>query len=171
MALTRQQKEEIVSDLKEKIVSQQGMIFINFSHLSADNLSHLRQEAKKKDCLFKVVKKTLLRLAFPEEEKLEPALEKEEGSLAVMFGFQDEMTPAKLVYNFTQDHPEMEIQGGWWQSKFQPAEKTIALAQLPDYQTLVQQLVGVFQAPIASFARVLENNYKGLLSCLSQIKN
>ncbi len=171
MALTKQQKEDVISDLKEKIASQRGMIFINFSHLSTDNLSYLRREAKEKNCLLKVVKKTLFRLAFPEEEKLEPALKKGEGSLAVMFGFQDEMTPAKLVYGFTQDHPEMEIQGGWWQDKFQPAGETIALAQLPDYQTLVQQLVGVLWAPVAGFTRVLENNYKGLLSCLSQIKN
>jgi large subunit ribosomal protein L10 len=171
MALTREEKENIVSDLKEKIASQKGSVFLSFSHLSADDLSHLRQEAKAKDCLFKVVKKTLLKLAFPKETELDKILEKKEGSVALMFGFQDEISPAKLAYNFTLDHPEAEIKGGWWQGKLQPAEEALALAKVPDYQTLVQQLVGVLQAPIANFARVLENNYKGLLTCLSQIKN
>ena len=63
MALTKQQKTNIISELQDKLSSPQGLVFVNFSHLSASDLSELRQKAKEQNCLFKVVKKTLIRLA------------------------------------------------------------------------------------------------------------
>ena len=94
-----------------------------------------------------------------------------DGSLAMMLGFDDEITPAKLVYNFTKEYPEVSIKGGVGEKGFQTAEEVVELAELPDYQTLIRQLVGTIQAPLTNFVSVLENNYKGLLYCLSQIKN
>jgi len=171
MALTRQQKTDIISDLKEKVNSQKGTVFVNFSHISTSNLSSLREQAREENCLFKVIKKTLFKLGCQDQEWWNEDLEKGEGSLAAMFGFQDEMTPIKLVYEFAQAHPEVVITGALWQGQFQGAEAVVELATLPDYQALVQQFTGVLQAPIVNFISVLKNNYKGLLYCLNQIKH
>lgn len=171
MALTRQQKVDIVSDLKEKLDSQKGAVFVNFSHIPTSDLSGLREEARGEGCLLKVVKKTLLKLACQDKGWWNDDLEKGESSLATMFGFQDEMAPIKLVYKFSQLHSEVVIMGALWQGQFQGAEDVLALATLPDYQTLVQQFTGVLQAPIVNFVSVLRNNYKGLVYCLSQIKH
>lgn len=143
MALTREEKENIVTEVKQKFSSQKGMVFINFSKISTSDLADLRQQAKSQNCLLKVIKKTLLKLAAQEQSWWNEDLEKGEGSLAVMFGAEDDIALTKLVYNFSKLHPEIAISGGVIQNQFQPTENVIELAKLPSYQSLVQQFVGV----------------------------
>ena len=171
MALTREQKENVVAEMEKDLSSQKSLVFVNFSKISTADLSDLRKQAKDQNCFFKVIKKTLLRLAAQKTSWWNEDLEKGEGSLGVMFGTEDEIAPAKLIYKFSKIHPEVVIRGGVMQESFQKAEDVIELAQLPSYQSLVQQFVGILKAPVNNFVGVLENNYKGLLYCLKSIKN
>ena len=64
MALTRQQRKEIIDDLKDKISRQKTMVFVDFAGLKVKDLSGLRRKLKKSDSLFKVSKKNLLKVAL-----------------------------------------------------------------------------------------------------------
>ena len=59
MPLTREQKEKIIDDLREKISRQKAMVFAAVEGLKAEELFELRKELKKEDCLLAVAKKTL----------------------------------------------------------------------------------------------------------------
>ncbi len=171
MALTREQKENIVAEMEKEFSSREEMVFVNFSKISTSDLADLRQQAKSQNYSLKVIKKTLFKLAAQKQSWWDDSLEEGEGSLAVMMGLKDDIALAKLVYNFSQAHPEVVIKAGLVQGNLQDAESVIELAQLPDYQSLVQQFVGILKAPINNFVSVLENNYKGLLYSLKAIKN
>jgi len=93
-----------------------------------------------------------------------------EGEIALVLGYGDEIIPAKLVYEFSKENPSLKILGGFFENQFKPAEDFIALAQLPSKQELLARLVGSISSPIASFARVLKANLKGLVYVLSAIK-
>lgn len=169
MALTKEQKKKILEDLKEKIARQKAMIFVDFTGLKVKDLSNLRKKLKSADNELKVVKKTLLGSAFKERDfKID--IEKLKGEVAIIFGFKDGLSPAKTIYQFSQENPNLKILGGFFERKFREAEEIITLAQLPTREELLAKLAGTIFAPVSNLVKVLEGNIKGLLRVLTQVK-
>lgn len=172
MALTKEQKEKILTNLKEKIARQKAMIFVDFSGVKVKDMSDLRQRLKKAKSELLVAKKTLMKIAF-QESKVKADPKEIKGEIALVFGFEDEVSPAKVVYQFSQENENLEILGGYIESQkdeFLDAEKMIILGQLPARKELLVNLVRVFSAPTTNFVNVLEGNLKGLIYALSAIK-
>jgi len=97
MAQTKAQKQKILDQLKEKIARQKAMIFVDFTGLKVKDLSNLRKKLKGiTGDEIKVAKKTLLGLAL-KSAKLELEIKKIPGEIAVVFGYQDEISPAKII--------------------------------------------------------------------------
>ncbi len=170
MAKTKEQKKKILEELKENLQKQKTLIFVDFTGVKVKDMFQLRQNLKKTEGLFKVVKKTLIGLAL-KDTGLEADLEKIKGEIALVFGFKDEVSPAKIVYNFSKENPNLKILGGFFENKFRPAEDFIALAQIPSREELLAKLVGSISSPMSNFVRALQYNLKGLLYVLSRIKN
>jgi len=167
--ITRDQKSKILDELKEKIAKQKAMVFVDFTGLKVKDISRLRRELKKNQNEMKVAKKTLLNLAL-QDKKLEIAKDKLTGEVALIFGFKDEISPAKTIYQFSKTNPALKILGGFLENKFKEIEEIIALAQLPGREELLARLVGSVASPMTGFVRVLQGNIKGLMQVLSQIK-
>ena len=167
--LTKTKKAEILKDLKEKVAKQKAMVFVDFTGLKVKDISRLRKELKKDQNELKVAKKTLLNLAL-QENKLEIAKDKLTGEVALVFGFKDEVSPARTVYQFSKTNPALKILGGFLENKFKEIEEIVALAQLSSREELLARLVGSIASPMSGFVRVLQGNIKGLIQILSQIK-
>jgi len=67
MSLTIDQKKDIVADLKKNLRKQRGIILVDFGALPAGELAELRRQLREKNCLLRVVKKSLLTRALTEE--------------------------------------------------------------------------------------------------------
>lgn len=169
MALTKTQKEKIIKDLKEKIARQKALVFVDFSGLKVKDISSLRKKLKAADGELKIAKKTLINLAL-KDKKAEADLKKLEGEIALAFGYKDEIAPAKTVFQFSQENPNLKILGGFFENKFRGAEETITLAQLPTKEELLANLVGSISAPISNFVYALNYNLKGLITVLAKAK-
>jgi len=169
MALNKSQKKKIIDDLKEKVEKQKILFFVDFKGLKVKDLSNLKKRLKKVDSQLKVSKKTLLKLAL-KEKGIELDTKKLEGEVASVFGFKDEIMPAKITYQFSIENKNIKILGGYFEGKFKEAEEMLMLAQLPTKDELLGRLVSSVSAPIYNFVRVLNANIKGLVYVLSAIK-
>lgn len=167
--LSKTKKTEILKDLKDKVARQKAMVFVDFTGLKVKDISRLRKELKKNQNEMKVAKKTLLNLAL-KDKNLEIVKDKLAGEVALIFGFGDEVSSAKTVYQFSKTNPALKILGGFLENKFKEIEEIVALAQLPSREELLARLVGSIASPMSSFVRVLQGNIKGLIQVLSQIK-
>ncbi len=169
MPKTKEQKKKIIDDLKEKIARQKTIVFIDFTGVKVEDMFNLRKNLKKTNSQLKIAKKTLISLAL-KDSGLKAEIDKLEGELGIVFGYKDEISPAKTIYQFSKENPNLKILGGFFENKFKPAEDFIALAQLPSKEELLARLTGSISAPISNFVRVLEGNLKGLVCVLSAIK-
>lgn len=169
MALTKAQKQKILEDLKEKIAKQKAMIFVDFTGLKVKDLSDLRRKLKAADCELKVAKKTLMGITF-KAAKITIETKKLPGEVALVFGYKDPISPAKIVYQFSQANPNLKILAGFFENKFWEAEDIIALAQLPTREELLTKLIGSISAPISNLINILQGNLRNLISIFSQIK-
>ena len=169
IALTKVQKQKILDELKEKIAKQKVMIFADFTGLKVKDLSNLRKKIKAADGEIKVAKKTLLGLAA-KGAGLEFEAKKIKGEIASVFGYKDEISLAKIIYQFASANPNLKILGGFLENQFRTAEEIITLAQLPTKEELLSGLVRSVSAPISNFINVLQGNIKGLIIVLAKAK-
>ncbi len=169
MAKTKEQKKKIIEDLKEKIAKQKTIVFIDFTGLKVEDMFDLRKSLKQINGQLKVAKKTLISLAL-KDSGLKAEIDKLKGEIGMVFGYKDEISPAKAVYQFSQKNPNLKILGGFFENEFKSAQDFISLAQLPSKQELLTRLTRSISAPVSNFVRVLEGNLKGLVYVLSAIK-
>ena len=166
MALTREKKEQIVDDIREKASKRTVVYFVNYKGMKARHIEDLRSDLKEEDANIMVVKKTLAKIAF-EKEGIDFDPQELDGELAFVFGFGDIVSPAKVVSNFSKDY-SIEILGALLEEDVLKAEKVEELADLPTKEQLRGQLVSTIAAPLTGFVGVLEGNIKGLLTVLKK---
>jgi large subunit ribosomal protein L10 len=170
MAKTKQEKQEIIKNLEKSLDDQKIMIFANFKGIKNKNFSSLRSDLKSVSSNLTVAKKTLMNKVF-ENKKINISSDLLKGETAIVFGFGDQTSPAKKVYEFSRNNPEIGIIGGFLDGEFRTTKDIIELAKLPSREILLAKLVGTVQAPIVGLTSVLQGNIKGLVRVLSQIKN
>lgn len=158
MALNKDQKKKQLDNLKEKISNQKSIIFADFSKVPSDKMFTLRKTLKEQGCNLKIGKKTLIRVAFGQSgisfwNKIKKVIP---GQLALVFGVEDEIAPARISNQFSKDNENFKILGGIFESRFIDREKVLVLANIPPRNELLGRLVGSIASPMASFVRVLD---------------
>ena len=90
--------------------------------------------------------------------------------IALVFGYEDEISSAKILHQFALENPNLKILGGYFEKKIREGDEIITLAQLPTRDELLANFVGTLSAPVSNFINVLDGNIKGLIFILSKIK-
>lgn len=172
MAKTKEQKKSILNELKDRIAAQKAIVFIDFSNVESKALFKLRDELKAKGGTLEVVKKTLLKKVLQglKEKDLAKKIDEVKGQLALAFGFEDEVSPAKVCYGIQKENENLKILGGVLGSEYQTKERVMELAQLPSRQDLLARLLGSLSSPVSRFVYVLRANLNNLVSVLSEIQ-
>ncbi len=170
MPKTRQQKEEAIKNLKEELAKMKSLVFVDYYGLKVKDINELRKLLKDKACKYLVAKKNLLKLALKKTGLKTIDLDKITGGVGLVFGFEDDLSPAKLVAAFAKKHQQLSIQGGILEQEFIEVDRVKALARLPSRDQLVAQVVGTIKAPLTNLVYVLKGNLKNLVYILSAIK-
>jgi len=77
------------------------------------------------------------------------------GQLALVFGIEDEIAPARISNQFAKAHENFKILGGIFEKRFIDKTKVLELASIPPRNELLGRLVGSIYSPVSSFVRVL----------------
>lgn len=170
MAKTKQQKEQELAALKEKFDNSVGAVFTQTIGLTVAQTQDLRSKLREEDCELVVAKKSLIALMAEDGGLDKDTIANLDGSVAVVFGYSDEVTPAKIVADFAKEHELVELFGGVLEGNMIGKDKVMALSQLPSRQELQAKMVGSLNSPISGFVNVLGGNVRGLVQVLAQIK-
>lgn len=171
MPKTKEEKKEILKDLKDKVSRQKAIVFVDFTGLGVRKITELRTTAKEENCELKVAKKTLIQQALKEnDEESANQARALEGELALVFGYNDEISPFRISHNFAKENKELKIVGGMFENKFIAQEKALQLAELPSKEELLGKLLSTMKAPISNFVGTLRGNVSSIVSVLNAIK-
>ena len=167
-----EQKQTIVASLKDKLSRQKANVFLDFKGVDSKTLFKLRDELKAARCGLLVMKKTLLKkaLGLLGQRDVYKKVSEVEGQLALAFGFEDEVVPAKICRKIQKENEQLKILGGVFGGQYWGKEKMLELAELPPRNELLGRLVGSLQAPVRNFVYVLNGNIKGLMTVLLKAK-
>jgi len=158
MALTKEKKQSNLKSLKEGIAKQKSVIFADFSKVNSKDLFDLRKKLKEAGCALKIGKKTLIRIAFGQSgitfwNKIKKNVP---GQLALVFGIEDEIAPARISNQFTKTNENFKILGGIFENRFIEKERVLELAAIPTRNELLSRLLGSLSSSTTKFVRVLD---------------
>jgi large subunit ribosomal protein L10 len=172
MPKSKQQKSEIVEALNDKIGRAKSVVFAQFGALKVKEAEDLRKQLKAENSEIYVAKKTLFNVAFKNSGLENLNVRDYDGRVAAVFGYEDEVAPAKVIANFKKDKEKSDkinFLGGILENKLIDAAQVTALSALPSKQELYAKMVGSLNAPISGFVNVLAGNLRGLATVLKAI--
>lgn len=178
MPKTKEQKAKIVEKVAEKIKKAKFLVFTSFSQrgkkgLNFSTMEKLKKDLREKDAEYVVLKKTLLNLALQSFSLSDEVKAKElDGSVAVLFGYQDMIESVKVLHKLSKENEALSIYFG-----LTPEDKNIfskdnlvELANIPSREILLTQMAWAVRFPLSGLMNVLQGNIRGLAMALSQIK-
>ena len=168
MPLTRTQKEERVVEASEVLSSAVSVVFMTYDALSVVDINELRDKMHEQGVRMRVIPKRLLKLATV-KTKLAFDPTEHEGQVALVWG-SDAIAPAKVLYEFAQEHAEqVKLIAGTMAGVELDAKEVNALAQLPSRDELLGKLVGTLSNPIRSLASVMSGVQRNTVYVLQAI--
>lgn len=169
MAKTKEQKEQIVQKLTDRLSTGKGVVFATFANVPMSGTEALRKTCREAGIYYTVPKKTLADLALKGAGIEMESVRKIEGNFSIAVA-DDEVVAAQALAAFAKEYEGFQIVGGVLEKKYIETNEVVALSKLPNKEELLGKLVGTLQAPISAFARVLQGNISGFVRVLNAVK-
>ena len=149
------EKEQIVQSTQEHIRDARGLYLADFSGMSVQKLSLLRQKCREQNVQFRVIKNTLLKRAFNARgiHELDDFLV---GPTGLVFSPENEVVPAKILADFAREHERPRLKAAVVDGRLYDAKAIAALAALPSREVLLSQVLATFIAPMTQFLAAIE---------------
>ena len=168
MSANFEAKKVIVEEIKEKLNKAKSVTFVDYNALTVAEDTAMRREFKKNGSEYKVYKNKLLLLAL-NELGINGAEKYLNGTTAVAFSYDDEVSGAKITCQAAEKTKKLTVKFGLLNGNFVEGKEIEALAKLPSKEVLIAMLLGTLNAPITGLARVCKAPVEGLARALNAI--
>lgn len=148
-------KKAVVAELVERINNSVTGVLVSYKGISVADDTALRKELREAGVKYTVVKNTLLSRAC-EETNLTGLQGTLEGTTALATSDEDYAAAARILANYAKKSKTFELKGGYLDGEVVDMATVDKLAKLPPRDILLANVLGAFQAPIASFARAVQ---------------
>ncbi len=167
---TKAFKEEKISQMKEKMEKAKVAIVTDYKGLSVEEITKLRRSIQKEDGDYMVTKNTLAKIAIKgtEYEVLADALT---GPVAIAFGFDDQVAPAKALAKFIKETKKGEILAAAMDGKLLSASEAKALANLPSKHEIIAKMLGCINSPASGIANSINAVMSSLTRAMAAVRD
>jgi large subunit ribosomal protein L10 len=149
------QKQEQVTELKEKLTRASSVVVADYRGLDVFAVNALRAKLRATgSCEYRVVKNSILRRAS-EGTGVASIAAHFKGPTALALAFGDPVALAKVLVDFAKQHEVFQLRAGVLEGKALDKAELATLATLPGLSELRAQLVGLLQAPAQKLVMVI----------------
>jgi large subunit ribosomal protein L10 len=155
----RAEKKFLIDEVQTHLKKSDYVILTNFTKITVADVAELRSRLAPEKAEFHVVKNSSFRVAakalgLPE---VDAALS---GQTAVVVGGKNPAGVAKVIKKFVEEKQKLEVKVGILDKKLMTAAELSKLADLPSFETLRAQFLGLLTQNAAAFVRVLDAKVK-----------
>ncbi|MBR5554625.1 50S ribosomal protein L10 [bacterium] len=148
---TKQFKTDKIDALKSKLEKAKVAVVTEYKGFSVEEIQKLRRALQKEGGDYMVTKNTLAKIAVKGTE-FEALTEVFKGPIALAFGYEDEVSPAKVVAKFIKETKKGAIVGAGLEGNLLSAKEAEALASLPSKEELLAKILGSINSPASGIA-------------------
>jgi len=150
----QQAKQVTIDEIREKFERSESVILIDYMGLTVEEVTELRNQFRAANVEMKVYKNTLINRAVADKD-LGAFCSHLEGPTAVIFSYDDPTAGPRIAANFIKKAKKTEIKGGALGAKYLSVKEVEYLAELPNKDAMIAQLLSVMNGVAAAFARVI----------------
>jgi large subunit ribosomal protein L10 len=167
--MLKEKKARIIDCIAEDLSRSTVVVTTGYQGMTAKDMAELRQILSGAGIGFRVVKNTLARFAAEKADRRQ-LMSLIEGPVALAFGYDDMVKPAKVLSQYVKSTGvALQIRGALVGDQVVSASGVQDLASLPPRDVLLSRLAGQLQAPVRSLQNVLSSPFQGLLTSLQAI--
>lgn len=149
-------KKQQVADLTERLNKSVTGLLVSYEGISVADDTKLRKELREAGVEYTVTKNTILTRAFA-ETGLSDLDQHLSGTTAIATSDEDYAAAARILCGFADKSKKgFTVKGGYLDGQVISMDKITELSKLPTREVLLANVLGAFQAPIASFARAIQ---------------
>lgn len=150
-----EQKKALVVELTERLQNSISGIVVSYEGITVEDDTKLRKELRESGVKYSVIKNTMLSRAA-EGAGLDDIKNVLEGTTALATCDEDYAAPARILCKYANAHENFTVKTGYIDNEVIDMDKITDLSKLPTRDVLLANVLGAFQAPIASFARAVQ---------------
>ena len=148
-----EQKQALVAEVSAEVAKAEAIVLAEYRSLSVGSMTDLRKKARSSGVYLRVLKNTLARRVVA-DTPFSGLSDQMVGPLA--YGISaDPVAVAKVLHEFSKENDKLVIKGGAMRNVVMTSRQVGDLAKMPSRQELIAMLMGTMQAPVAKFARTL----------------
>ena len=134
-----EQKQGIVSEIKDKVDNSKSIILFSYQGLSVADIADLRKKLREVDSEVKIYKNTLVKIAMDDKKiNIDDYLD---GPNAIVFG-KEILEPIKVLSEFNKSHDAVEIRTGIVDGEVVSLDTIKEYASIPSREGLLTMLAG-----------------------------
>ncbi len=158
--MNRNQKSDLVSTLKDKLINSAFVAVIHYRGMSDKQLYDMRTALKAKDCNMKIAKNTLIKVAIKgtDLETLSPHLT---GPTAVLYS-QDVVALSKILSDVSKQADILKIKVGYFNKALINEDAIKEMAKLGSLNDVRASFIGLLTSAQSNFVRILSAPEEGL---------
>src|SRR4029079_1759007 len=150
--MNRTEKEQLVSELKEKLEGATALYYTDFTGLNVKRMTDLRRRLRKANVEYVVIKNTLALRAVNERGLVGERLKGPTGLVVA----KDPVAAAKVITDFAKENDKKPtVKGGVFEGKKIDVAQVTKLASMPSREQMLADLGAGLQSPMAAFVGAL----------------
>ncbi len=165
---TKAFKQDKIESMKENFSKAKVAVVTEYRGLTVEEITKLRRSLQKENSDYMVTKNTLAKLAS-KGTQFEVLADSLKGPVAIAFGFQDEVAPAKILTKFIKEVKKGEIIATVLDGKLLNAKETQVLASLPSKEELYAKMLGSINSPATGIVGAVNAVMSGLVRAMDQV--
>ena len=172
--MNKQDKEQSVLEIKEKLDKASSIYLTDFSGLTVAETNLLRDELFEAELEYKVLKNTLVKKALQQGESKftaqnEKISEHLKGPTGIIFAFDDPVSPAKIIKKFYDKGEKPKLKLALVENVAYESTQLNQLAALQSKPELIASIVGSLQAPISGIVGAINAVIRDLSSIIEEV--
>ncbi len=171
--MKKEEKATAVADLTEKFGKARLAILTECAGLGVNHVTELRKQLRGAKAEYKVIKNTLAARASA-GTSLAPLKEHFKGPAALVLGYDDPVTPTKVLKDFLgaeKRDEKLKILVGVLEGKLLQAAQLNEVARLPKKEVLVAMLLSALQGPARGLVYALSGIVRQLVYVITAIQD
>ena len=167
---TKAFKQEKIEEIKAKLEKAQVAIVTEYKGFSVEEIMNLRRKLQKDGGDYMVTKNTLAKIAV-KDTQYEVLTDAFKGPIALAFGFDDQVSPAKNLAAFIKEAKKGEVIAAALDGKLLSAEDAKELANLPSREELYAKMLGCINSPASGIANVTNSVITQLVRTMAAVRD
>ena len=165
--MKRPEKEQLVTELREKITGAKALYYTDFTGLNVKRMTELRRRLRRAGVDYVVIKNTLALRAVNESGLTGTRLKGPTGVVVA----KDAVAAAKLLADFAKENDQKPaVKGGMLEGVSIDEAQVKKLASMPSREQMLAELGAGLQAPLAGFLGALNGLMYMFVGALDALK-